>query len=104
VCTGFLFPSSTSSLTQVELFGIFSRISSQTDTTAITVAEALIQQEPLQATRTAEVKVLVRQQNIKFIEAMLTLNAYAASIAPATELPIAQVNAIIDEIKNTGAV
>ena len=44
VGTGFLYLSYTSNLTKVELFGIFSRISSQTESSTMTVAEELIQE------------------------------------------------------------
>ena len=54
VGTGFLYLSYMSDLTKVELFAIFSRISSQTDTTTMSVAEELIQEGRQQAMTAAE--------------------------------------------------
>lgn len=108
VGTGFLYLSYTSNLTKVELFGIFSRISSQTESSTMTVAEELIQEgrelERRQAMTVAEELIREgrelkrRQSTIKFINAMLKLNLDAATIATASELPLAEVNIIIDEI------
>lgn len=139
VGTGFLYLSYTTDLTKAELFGIFSRISSQTESStmtvaeellqegreqgrrqamtaaeellqegrrqAMTVAEELIQQERRQAMAAAEelVQQQERQSKIKFIKAMLTLNLNAATIASSAELPLAEVNSIIDEINRTQA-
>ncbi|AUD04787.1 hypothetical protein CWM47_24875 [Spirosoma pollinicola] len=90
VNTGFLYLSYTADLTKIELFGIFNRISSKTESSTMTVAEELIQQER-------------RQNKIKFIKAMLNLNLTAAAIASAAELPLAEVDIIIDEINRTQA-
>ncbi|MGF7217129.1 putative transposase/invertase (TIGR01784 family) [Spirosoma lacussanchae] len=54
VGTGFLYLTYTSALTRVELFTIFSRISSQTDTTTMTVAEELIREGEKRAMTVAE--------------------------------------------------
>lgn len=130
VGTGFLYLSYTSNLTKVELFGIFSRISSQTESSTMTVAEELIQEgrelERRQAMTVAEELIqegrelerrqartvaeeLIRegrelerrQSTIKFIKAMLKLNLDAATIATASELPLDEVNTIIDDINRT---
>lgn len=103
VGTGFLYLSYTSNLTKVELFGIFSRISSQTESSTMTVAEELIQEgrelERQQAMTVAQ--ELVHQNKVKFINAMLKLNLDATTIASASELPLTEVNTIIDEINRT---
>ncbi|QDK82691.1 hypothetical protein EXU85_30420 [Spirosoma sp. KCTC 42546] len=168
VGTGFLYLSYTADLTKVELFGIFSRISSKTESStmtvaeellqegrrqamtaaeellqegrrqtmtaaeelvqkerrqamtaaeelvqkerrqAMTVAEELIQKERRQAMTVAEELVQKereqsRQSKIKFIRAMLNLNLTADTIASAAELPLAEVETIIDEINRTQA-
>ncbi|ADB36119.1 Rpn family recombination-promoting nuclease/putative transposase [Spirosoma linguale] len=126
VSTGFLYLSYTANLTKVELFGIFSRISSKIESSTMTVAEELIQEgrelerrqtrmvaeeliqqgrelERRQAMMAAEelLKQQERQNKIKFIKAMLNLNLDAATIATAAELPLAEVDAIIIEINRT---
>ncbi|AKD54160.1 RpnC/YadD family protein [Spirosoma radiotolerans] len=127
ITTGFLYLSYTTNLTKIELFGIFSRISTKTNSSTMTVAEELIQEgrelerrqnktvaeELIQEGRELERRQhktiaeeliqqgreLERRQNeIKFITAMLKLNHDAAAIASATELPLDEVKAIIDEI------
>jgi predicted transposase YdaD len=123
VGTGFLYLSYTANLTKVELLGIFSRISSLTESSTMTVAEELIQEgrelerrhartvaeeliqqgrelERRQAMAAAEelLKRQERQNKIKFITAMVKLNLDAATIATASELSLSAVNAIIDEI------
>ncbi|GAB2516187.1 Rpn family recombination-promoting nuclease/putative transposase [Spirosoma aerophilum] len=149
VGTGFLYLSYTADLTKVELFGIFNRISSKTESSTMTVAEELIQEgreqgrqqamtvaeeliregrelerrqvmaateELIREGRELERRQVMaateeliregrelerRQSTIKFIKAMLNLNLDAATIASAAELPLAEVNIIIDEINRT---
>ncbi|GAB4055238.1 Rpn family recombination-promoting nuclease/putative transposase [Spirosoma litoris] len=110
VSTGFLYLSYTTNLTKVELFGIFSRISSKTESSTMTVAEELLQEGREQGRRQAMsvAEELVQKEReeghrnkIKFIKAMLNLNLTADTIASAVDLPLAEVNAIIDEINCT---
>ncbi|QMW01285.1 Rpn family recombination-promoting nuclease/putative transposase [Spirosoma foliorum] len=125
VGTGFLYLSYTTNLTKVELFGIFSRISSKTESSTMTVAEELLQegreqgrrqamsaieellQEGRQKAMSAAEELIQKEREeghrnkIKFIKAMLNLNLTADTIASAVELPLAEVNAIIDEINRT---
>ena len=68
---------------------------------AMTVAEELIQEGTSQAMAAAQ--ELVTRITIKFINAMLKLNLDAATIATASELPLAEVDIIIDEINRTQA-
>lgn len=106
VSTGFLYLSYSSDLSKVELFGIFSRISSQTDATTMTAAEELIQ-EGRQQGRQEAMKVadeLIRQNKIKFISALLKLNIDAHTIASAAELPLTEVETIIAGINRAGSV
>ena len=124
VGTGFLYLSYTSNLTKVELFGIFSRISSQTKSSTMTVAEELIQEgrelgrkeamtaaeELIQEGREqgrqqamTAAQELIHQNKIKFIHAMLKLNLDTAAISSTAELPVAEVDAIINEINRMHA-
>ncbi len=128
VGTGFLYLSYMKDLTKAELFGIFTSITSETDTTVMSVAEELIQegrQEGLKEGRQEGLKeglhkgyqqaMSVAEQLIQentqkahqqaarqFIVAMLKLNIDARTIASAAEMPLAEVHAIIDEINHTG--
>lgn len=120
VGTGFLYLSYMKDLTKVELFGIFTRITVQTNSTVMSVAEELIQ-EGIQKGRQEErqrfqsvAEELVqkgiqkgilegrqegrREAARQFIVAMLKLNLDAQTIASAAEMPLADVHAVIDEI------
>ena len=108
VGTGFLYLSYMKDLTKVELFGIFTRITTEINPTVMSVAEELIQQgrqEERQRFETVAKELMQkgRQEAARqFVAAMLKLNLDAKTIASAAEMPLADVHAIIDEINRTG--
>jgi len=104
VGTDFLYLSYMKDLTRVELFGIFTHVTTKANTTVMTVAEELMQEGERRAEQRirSAAEESIRLERTKFIAVMMTLNLDANAIASATEIPLDEVEAIVASLNRTG--